>query len=181
MDWEIVPLPTRGPLFDGAIAVYGRAFALPPYSDPDRGAEVRDRILDLHRQRAAFHALAAVTGGEQVIGMTYGYRGVPGQWWHDTVARAITLPLAAYWLASSYEIVELAVEPERQGQGVGSALMDRLLEGRSECTCVLSTRTDSRAHELYRRRGFEVITEMRFANRGALFYIMGKRLRPTVD
>jgi hypothetical protein len=42
---------------------------------------------------------------------------------------------------------------------------------------VLSTRTDSIAHRLYRRLGFELITEMAFASGGAMFYVMGKELR----
>ena len=37
---------------------------------------------------------------------------------------------------------------------------NNLLEGRLESTCVLSTRTDSRAYELYSRLGFEVVKEM---------------------
>ena len=39
---------------------------------------------------------------------------------------------------------------------------------------MLSTRTDSRAHKLYGRHGFEVVTEMRFANRGAPLLHHGK-------
>ena len=55
-------------------------------------------------------------------------------------------------------------------------LVEHLLEGRPESTCVLSTRTDSRAHELYDRLGFEVITKMTFTPGGAPFYVMGKVL-----
>ncbi|MGH6693120.1 MAG: GNAT family N-acetyltransferase, partial [Gammaproteobacteria bacterium] len=64
-----------------------------------------------------------------------------------------------------------------QGKGVGAALIACLLHGRPEATCVLSTRTDSIAHQLYRRLGFEQITEMAFASGGAMFYVMGKELR----
>jgi len=59
---------------------------------------------------------------------------------------------------------------------VGSALITELLRGRPERTCVLSTRTDSRAHELYARLGFELIIEMAFTTGGWPFYVMGKRL-----
>ncbi|MCZ2109876.1 MAG: GNAT family N-acetyltransferase [Dehalococcoidia bacterium] len=177
MNWQILPLPTRGPLFEGAIRVYGDAFAEPPYSDPDRGAEIRTRVQEIHSLRPGFHAYAAVEPPENVIGMIYGYHGSSGQWWHDTVARAISPRSAAEWLADSYELVEVAVEPKHQSEGVGTALIRQLLDGRDEHTCVLSTRTDSDAHYLYQRLGFEVITEMLFAVRGAPFYVMGKRLR----
>ncbi len=176
MSPAIQPLPTNGPLFEGAIRVYGEAFALPPYSDADRGMEVRVRMRDVHRIRVGFRAFAAVERTGAVVGMIYGYRSARGQWWHDVVRAALSAESAKRWLDSSYELVEVAVSPACQGQGIGTALIHELLRDRDEATCVLSTRTDSRAHELYGRLGFEVITEMPFSPGGALFYVMGKPL-----
>lgn len=175
MNWTIQPLPVRGPLFEGAIGVYADAFAEPPYSDPDRGREIHERMQDTHSARDGFHAYVAVLTDE-VIGMIYGYRGTSGQWWHDTVARQLKPDVAARWMRDSYELVELAVAPKHQGKGVGSSLVTQLLDGRREATCVLSTRSDSDAYKLYQRHGFQVLTEMTFAARGARFYIMGKLL-----
>jgi ribosomal protein S18 acetylase RimI-like enzyme len=177
MSWTVQPLPVTGPLFNGAVRVYGDAFAAPPYLDPDRGAEVRDRMRTTHCKRRGFRALVAVEGTDTVIGMTYGYHGEPGQFWHDTVARKIGKEGEGAWLADSYELVELAVAPGWQSRGVGTALIVQLTDGLAEATCVLSTRTDSRAHNLYRRVGFEVIVEMTFAPGGEPFYVMGKKLR----
>jgi predicted GNAT family acetyltransferase len=56
-------------------------------------------------------------------------------------------------------------------------LIAELLAPRNEATCVLSTRTDSDAHRLYRRLGFVEIKEMAFTNGGFPFYVMGKKLR----
>ncbi|MCC7366266.1 MAG: GNAT family N-acetyltransferase [Dehalococcoidia bacterium] len=156
--------------------MYGDAFAQPPYRDPDRGREVKNRLRDSHCKRPSYRGLVAIED-EHVIGMCYGYHGAPGQWWHDTVRIALGKAVAKEWLADSYELVEIAVAPKHQGRGVGEALIAALLEGRPEKACVLSTRTDSRAHELYRRLGFELIREMPFAPAGAPFYVMGKRLR----
>lgn len=166
-----------GPLFEGAIAVYGDAFARPPYSDPDRGREVKQRLRDTHSVRAGFRGFIAVLESGRVGGMCYGYHSERGQWWHDTVRSAIARSQSDRWLSDAYELVEVAVAPATQDRGIGRALISRLLDGRPEATCVLSTRTDSRAHELYERLGFEVITEMRFAPAGAPFYVMGKPLR----
>lgn len=177
MTRKILPLQTSGPLFEGAIHVYAEAFAQPPYSDPDRGKEVRGRMRDVHGKRDGFRAFAAVSDDGKVVGMIYGYHGRRGQWWHDMVQRNIDRPAAEKWLSDSYELVEVAVLPGEQGKGIGESLITCLLHGRPEATCVLSTRTDSRAHELYERLGFEVITTMAFAPGGAMFYVMGKQLR----
>ncbi len=178
MSWSILPLPPNGPLFEGAIRVYREAFSRPPYSDKGRAREVRGRIRDLHAQRPGYRSFGALNGGGEVIGMIYGYRGGPGQWWQDSVRAAISVDLAERWMKDSFELVEVAVAPAYQSLGIGRALIARLLAGLGESTCVLSTRTDSRAHELYRRLGFEVIAEMAFVPGGRPFYVMGKRLRP---
>lgn len=177
MNVEIVPMETNGPLFEGAIRVYGDAFAEPPYSDPDRGHEIRGRLRDVHCKRAGYRGFIALSPKDEVAGMIYGYHGAGGQWWHDTVVKKLPRPLAEDWLGDSYELVELAVAPKYQRQGIGTNLIGALLHGATERTCVLSTRTDSQAHQLYSREGFELIAEMPFVPRGAAFYIMGKRLR----
>ena len=177
MDWTISSIQAHGPLFEGAIAVYGEAFAQPPYSDPNRGAEIRQRVREAHSRRPGFRFLVACSGPERVVGMAYGYHGTPGQWWHDTVAAALDPLVAAEWLGDSYELVEIAVHPAVQGHGIGAALIQELIAPRNEATCVLSTRTDSEAHRLYRRIGFEEITEMAFTVGGYPFYVMGKKLR----
>jgi ribosomal protein S18 acetylase RimI-like enzyme len=169
-------MPTDGPLFEGAISVYGDAFARPPYNDPDRGQEIRARIHENHAERDGFAGFIALSDEDEVLGMIYGYKGEAGQWWHDAVARAVDRETARTWFTDTYEVVEVAVHPDYQDRGVGAALVRRLLEGRTEATSVLSTRSDSRAHILYSRLGFEVINEMRFSPGGAWFYIMGTRL-----
>jgi ribosomal protein S18 acetylase RimI-like enzyme len=73
--------------------------------------------------------------------------------------------------------VEIAVHPAMQGLGIGEDLISRLLDGRTEASCVLSTRTDSEAHRLYRRLGFEELKEMPFTMGGYPFFVMGKKLR----
>ena len=176
MSWTIEPLPTVGPRFDGAINVYGEAFARPPYRDDDRGEEVRQRMQEQHRQYPAFRSFCAVHSNGRVIGMIYGYRGARGQWWHDSVSAALAPDLRAAWLASCYELCEVAVAPAFQSFGIGRALIARLLEGCREDTCVLTTRSDSRARDLYLKLGFEQIHSMRFFKDGHRFFVMGKQL-----
>lgn len=177
MTASIEPMQIPGSTFDGAIRSYTAAFTPPPYSDPGRGSDVRQRILDVHRRRRGFRALVAIDDAtREVVGMTYGYHGAPGQWWHDVVVGAVGRDVGSRWFGDSYELVEIAVQPSHQGLGIGAALIEALLRDREEASCVLSTRVDSRAHYLYRRLGFEVLNEMQFAPGGAPFYIMGRRL-----
>lgn len=177
MDWTISAIQAHGPLFEGAIAVYGEAFAQPPYSDFNRGAEIRQRLREAHSRRPGFRFLVACSSPERVVGMAYGYHGSAGQWWHDTVSEALDPLIAGEWLGDSYELVEIAVHPAVQGNGIGADLIEALLEPVRESTCVLSTRTDSDAHRLYQKLGFAHIKTMPFTVGGYPFYVMGKKLR----
>lgn len=176
MSWTIEPLPTSGPLFEGAIRVYGEAFARAPYNDSDRGKEVRERMEKQHNLYPGFQAFCAVHSTGRVVGMIYGYSARQGQWWHEAVSAAFSPEQRREWLRSSYELCEVAVAPAYQSFGIGRALIGRLLQGREEATCVLTTRVDSRADELYARLGFESVHRMRFFENGYEFFVMGKRL-----
>ena len=97
--------------------------------------------------------------GREAVGFGYGFRGAPGQWWYDTVARALAATRGAQaaeaWLDDTFEVAELHVAPGYQGSGIGSGLLFRLTSGRPERTAVLSTRdAETRARRLYRGVGF---------------------------
>jgi ribosomal protein S18 acetylase RimI-like enzyme len=177
--YTIEPLPLDGPVFEQAIAVYGDAFRQPPYNDSTRSRELRARLRGPHGGRAGFHGLVAVDD-EDVVGIAYGYHSAPGQWWHDNVRREISRrdghPTADEWLGDAYELVEIAVAPSHQGNSIGEHLIRTLLDGRPERTSVLSTRTDSRAHHLYRRLGYRELVTMRFWTGDAWYYVMGAEL-----
>ena len=64
--------------------------------------------------------------GQALAGFIYGFHGRPGQWWHDTVARALASldpPMATTWLADSFEVAELHVLPAYQGRRIGRRLL----------------------------------------------------------
>jgi ribosomal protein S18 acetylase RimI-like enzyme len=111
------------------------------------------------------------------IGMAYGYKGGRGQWWTDQVARKLSPQSQGHWLASHYEVVEVAVHPKAQRRGIGGVLVLQLLASRPESIALLSTRTDAEAHRLYRRIGFEALTEIQFGENQPWYYIMGRRDR----
>jgi ribosomal protein S18 acetylase RimI-like enzyme len=114
-----------------------------------------------HVRRQGFRCLLAreIPGGA-IVGFAYGYTSRTGQWWHDIVEGAMPAEQAVHWLAGAFELVELGVLPEAQGQGIGARLHDRLLVGLPHKTAVLSTmQVETRALQLYRRRGWVPLLE----------------------
>ena len=170
------------------VAVY--AAAMRP---PTRMLSGRESILDRHAGSPGFRALVALappreagTGQAEdaspvLAGFIYGFHGQAGQWWHDTVAGALATkypPLAATWLADSFEVAELHVLPDYQGAGIGRRLLLTLTAERGEQTAVLSTQdAESRARRLYRSVGFsDLLTGFRFSGGDPPYAVMGATL-----
>jgi GNAT superfamily N-acetyltransferase len=149
---------------DQMIAVY--AAAMRPPVEMLAG---RRSIMSGHAAHPGFRALLATEDGSGApAGFGYGFHGAAGQWWHDTVARALTTAYGAtttaVWLDDSFEVAELHVAPAHQGHGVGAGLLLRLTSDRPERTALLSTRdADSPARRLYRGTGFsDLLTDFAF-------------------
>ena len=71
---------------DQMIAVYAAAMRPPAEMLPGRRS-----IMAGHAAHPGFRALlAAEDGSGAPAGFGYGFHGAAGQWWHDTVARALT-------------------------------------------------------------------------------------------
>ena len=161
------------------VAVYAAAM-----SPPTRMLAGRDSILERHAANPGFRALmvrADAADGPAVAGFTYGFRGAPGQWWHDMVSSALAStypPSASTWLADSFEVAELHVLPAYQGAGIGRRLLLELTAGRPERTAVLSTQdAESRARRLYRGVGFtDLLTGFRFSGAEPPYAVMGAEL-----
>jgi GNAT superfamily N-acetyltransferase len=140
---------------DQMITVYAAAMRPPAEMLPGRRS-----IMAGHAAHPGFRALLATEDGSGApAGFGYGFHGAAGQWWHDTVARAVAAAhdtaAAASWLDDSFEVAELHVAPDHQGHGVGAGLLLQLASGRPERTALLSTRdADSPARRLYRGVGF---------------------------
>jgi ribosomal protein S18 acetylase RimI-like enzyme len=181
------------------IAVYTAAM-----NPPERMLAGREAILERHAGNPGFRALAAVMPrgedspgadslGAALAGFTYGFHGVPGQWWHDTVAGALAMSSGPSrpswfsgasrgsgrgWLDNSFEVAELHVLPAYQGMGIGRELLLRVTTGRPERTAVLSTAdAESRARRLYRGVGFtDLLTGFRFSGAEPPYAVMGAML-----
>ena len=149
---------------DQLIAVY--AAAMRPPAELLAG---RRSIMAGHAGHPGFRALAVSADGTgAAVGFGYGFHGAAGQWWHDTVSRALADrrgdAAAAAWLDDSFEVAELHVAPDHQGHGIGAGVLLRLTSGRPERTALLSTRdADTPARRLYHGTGFtDLLTAFRF-------------------
>src|SRR5437016_957929 len=141
----------------------------------------RDRLHDIlprHAAREGFQFRGAFDESGRLIGFVYGYRGEPGQWWHDRVAAALGEEGAARWLAPGhFEFTELHVRTEARRRGIGGALHDAVLDDLDAPTTVLSTQTDNEpAIRLYEGRDWRVIVPSIDFGSGRPFLIMGKDL-----
>lgn len=181
-----------------ALSVYVDAMSYP------RGTEGQRASMWLeHTRRRGWRGVAAVDVEEAderqtnlpdaeklarapLLGVAYGYRGAPDQWWQQQVVRGLRhvgLPHTdiATLMGNYFELTELHIHPDAQGRGLGEALARRLLADRAEAHVLLSTPEmdgePNRAWRLYRRLGFtDVIRGYHFAGDPRAFAVLGRAL-----
>jgi ribosomal protein S18 acetylase RimI-like enzyme len=168
-DWDREELGRRR---DELLDVYAEAMAV-----STSAARARRPIISAHLDRPGLRAVAATTE-DGLVGVAYGYLGEPGQWWHDQVRAALSPAVAADWLVGAFEVCELHVRPAWQGQGLGRALLDRLLAGPPASTAVLTTPDkETRARGFYRDAGWvDLLPGLMFPGDPRAFAVLGKRL-----
>jgi ribosomal protein S18 acetylase RimI-like enzyme len=164
------------------LAIYAAAMGAEPEELPTRRA-----IMERHAANPGFRALIVTIGDPaHVVAFTYGFRGMPGQWWHDVVRAGIVARSgqrdAATWLDYVLEIAEVHVHPDFQARGMGRLMMLALTAGRPERTALLSTRdAETPARKLYHSLGFvDLLTEFLFPGGGPAYAVMGAML-PLAD
>jgi ribosomal protein S18 acetylase RimI-like enzyme len=155
-----------------AASVYGAAMRRTP-----EVVVQRREIIVSHTTYPGFLCTGAFDDAatDELIGFGYGYLGATGQWWHDTVARALGRDAARRWLRDGFELAELHVRPEHQGGGIGRRLLADVLERTPARHAVLSTPdTESPARLLYRSVGFEdLLCGFFFPGSSECYAIMG--------
>jgi ribosomal protein S18 acetylase RimI-like enzyme len=145
-------------------------------------AEQRAPMWLTHALREGWRCIAALDADGTMLGVAYGYRGSPGQWWHEQVRRGLVKQsgneIAAAWLTDYFELTEIHVRSRSQGGGIGEDLLRRLLDGVPNRYVLLSTpEGTSRAWKLYRRVGFgDVLRNYHFAGDPRPFAILGRAL-----
>jgi ribosomal protein S18 acetylase RimI-like enzyme len=157
---------------NAAMDIYVAAMGYSPASGVQRGVQTLR-----HADYDSFRCRAAMSADGQMLGFCYGYTSLPGQWWHDLVARAVGRS-GSSWLSRSFELSELHVSPDAQGHQIGERLLRSLADGLPHRHMVLSTpEGDNRAWRLYRRLGFvDLARDHLFPGDGRPFGVLGARL-----
>ena len=170
-----------------ALAVYVDAMGYPPQVIRSRAAAWME-----HSHRVGWSGVAAFETRRRLLGhsrgaliaICYGYRGAPGQWWYEQVARGMRA--RGMELPRDFvELTELHVSPAHQARGIGRAVLREFLADRTEKTVLLSTpeaeREDNGAWRLYRSLGFtDVLRSYRFDGDARPFAVLSRSLPLTV-
>jgi GrpB-like predicted nucleotidyltransferase (UPF0157 family)/ribosomal protein S18 acetylase RimI-like enzyme len=159
-------------------AIYESAWADMPFPFDDTQLRNFVQTFEQHSERADFR-LCTATDNRRMVGFAYGYGSKPGGWWREHVQKGLDRRSARAWLGDAFEVAEVAVARESQGQGIGTRLLDSLLGGLPHRTAVLSTQRDNRrAVAFYEKRGWRVIVDdLQFPHRQEPFIVMGLDLR----
>lgn len=167
-DYELVAFTHDSPLLLDAVKVYTHVWAQRTYGES----------VDFFRSNARrqdFYGYV-VQAGPQTIGMGFGTRSVPGQWWHDKVARRVGVDHDA--LQNAWVLVELAIMPAYRNRGLGLRIHNALLSAQPYPHALLSTQVDNRgARRFYERHGWDYLHPgFAFFENHPLFCILHKRL-----
>lgn len=95
----------------------------------------------------------------KIIGVIYGFDFLKDNWWAKKVDKY--LPDFKDWYVNSFELNELFVDKENQGQGVGNDLIRALSEIYSMKNILLSTRkyNNDKAIKFYMNCGFKILSD----------------------
>jgi ribosomal protein S18 acetylase RimI-like enzyme len=122
---------------DAVFRVYCDSLGLDPCSAAS--LDWRDTVLPRHATRADFDFRAAVDRDGGIVGFVYGYTGAYGQWWTDRVAAEMSEEARSVWLdPPHFEVVQLHVLPSMQRTGIGTRLLDTLLDHQPNDRALLS-------------------------------------------
>lgn len=160
------------PALPDLLRIYVEAMAYPPQTGVARAP-----LWLTHARRPGFRCVVAVDIDDVIHGFGYGYRGAPGQWWHDEVVRGLRGTGRAM-PTDYFELTELHVAPASQGGGTGERMLRALVARTTAPRVLLSTPEGrSRAWRLYRRLGFtDVLRDFLFTGDARPFAVLGRGL-----
>gem|GEM_PF-532064 len=132
--------------------------------------DFRERF-NRHVNYPRFHAVGAYADNN-LVGYVYGYASQPGQYYHDKLAKA--LKETPDWMNETMELVELMVNPDFSGQGIGKQLVKKWLSSLHGHVLLTTKEDNKKAKELYEKFGFEQLKNDFQPNDSSNWMIYGK-------
>lgn len=133
--------------FEGAVAVYAEYVG--------STVEAHRAFFLSHAQRRDYVGIVAKVG-PQVVGVAFGEASLPGQWWHDVVARHVGASHPA--LQEAWVLTQLNVLQAYRDRGIGGDLHDAIIDRQPYHHVLLSTQQRNlAAQRFYKRRGWFVL------------------------
>ncbi|MBY0097940.1 GNAT family N-acetyltransferase [Mesobacillus maritimus] len=139
---------------------------------------IKERLIK-HSSYPGFRGFVCLSDNEDILGFTYGYSSLPGQYYHDILVKELDSTAYELWLKDCFELVELVVHPSYRNQGYAKGLVTELLKDVQNKTTVLTTQVSNHsARRLYQGLGWADVKEPFFpSNEGTPYVIMGKVLK----
>lgn len=143
-------------LLDECADLYVQVYAEPPYNSAPKFG--RGRFLSRTRQQTTSSGFTMVTArqGGLLIGFAFGFSMPAGSWWANT-----SLPASDVLDVAKFAVIELVVDRRQRGRGLGTALLNMLLEERPEPYATLAAVIGSQAYGWYLRSGWRKVCEFR--------------------
>jgi ribosomal protein S18 acetylase RimI-like enzyme len=138
---------------------------------------IKERLIK-HSSYPGFRGFVCLSNKEEIVGFTYGYSSLTGQYYHDILAKELDSTAYQLWMKDCFELVELVVHPSYRNQGYAKWLVTELLKDVQNKTTVLTTQINNHsARKLYQGMGWTNVKEPFFpSNDGTPYVIMGKVL-----
>lgn len=147
LDVSLAPFEASSPLLEAAVRVYAGTWG--------RAWDFSHSFITRYAGHPDFRGYVALHEGA-AVGMGFGHRSLPSQWWHDAVAARVGPEHPA--LHKAWVLVELAVLAPQRGHGIGGLLHDTLLGAQPLPRALLSTEvTNARARRMYEQRGWQYL------------------------
>ncbi len=127
---------------DEVITMWQAAFAEPP-NTPRYANDLKQQLLE-HMQLPNFLGfLAKQSIDNKILGIIYGYSNGAGQWWYNSVSKAVGPVITKSVLNDSFCLTELGVLASARRQGIATQLVNMLLTHQAHPNVTLSTRSDN--------------------------------------
>lgn len=145
---KLLSFDANSPYFDAAVAIYSE------YAT--HGEPQTHRVFFLEHSARADYIGLVVQMDSKIVGVTFGSRSRPSNWWHEKVAEQVGDDHPA--LQDAWVLTQLNVLAAYRNRGVGTQLHDAILAQQPCCKALLSTPvTNTAAQRFYQRYGWRVL------------------------